>query len=249
LIQINRKPTVLLGLLTLFTFLVTACSSAPAQLTAIPSPVATRVVPEYYVQHREVLGIQIIAPETVLPLALERAAEIVMLMMSGRDGLTECMKSQRAVLAIIPENHFVTELPEFSHLSGRMDLNGNPYDSLNIRGLGAIPSNPVTATSEENLLKRPTDRFRNEDITVHEFAHALMNLCWSEADRKLWTDLYIASKDSVIFANTFSQVNIDEFFAEVSQSYFEVNNEIGGRSSLDLSNHDLLMALQEFYGE
>ena len=246
-----RKSLAPLAFVALFTFLGVACSSAPAQptATATPSPVATPVVPEYYVQHREVLGIQIIAPESVLPLALERAVEIVMMMMSGRDGLAECMKSQRAALAIIPEGRFVTELPEFSYLSGENDSNGNPYDSLNIRGLGAIPGNPVTATSEENLLKRPSDKFWNENITVHEFAHALMNLCWSKSDRKLWTDLYNLSKDSEIFSNTFSQVNLDEFFAEVSQSYFEVNNEIGGRSSLDLSNHDLLTALQEFYGK
>ena len=48
-------------------------------------------------------------------------------------------------------------------------------DSYNerARGLGATPAVPLGSSAEENLLCLAGDRYRGEDITVHEFAHSV----------------------------------------------------------------------------
>ena len=76
-----------------------------------------------------------------------------------------------------------------------------------------------------------------------------VNLCWTDQDRAEWNDHFLAIGASGDFAGTFSQVNLDEFFAEMTQSYFEVNNEIGGREAIGASSSSLLASLVDFYGE
>ena len=95
-----------------------------------------------------------------------------------------------------------------------------------MRGAGGIPSQPVTATSEENLLELKGDPFWQECITRHEFAHAIMNLGFSEAEKKEWAAIYAEAAKKETFPGSFAMKNADEYWAELSQSYFSRNNEI-----------------------
>ena len=190
----------------------------------------------YYTQFAHANGIEIKAPDAVAPEALEVAAGILRRMMAHRFDIAQRLKDSNATLAIIPKDSYITELPEFSYLSGRNDPNGNPYDSFIVRGAGAIPSQTTTATSEENLLDLPEDRTRfwAEDITVHEWAHAIENLGFDEETRAEWLVLFHAAREANLFPGTFG-MRVEggrEFFAEMSQSFFDVNNEIGGPSAL-----------------
>ena len=112
-----------------------------------------------------------------------------------------------------------------------MGLNGNPYDSFTVRGSGGIPQQPTTVTSEENLLPLVEDRTRfwAEDITVHEWAHAIENLGFDDETRTKWQDLFDRARAAGLWPGTFAMA-VDggrEFFAELPQSFFGVNNEIG----------------------
>lgn len=201
----------------------------------------------YYTQILSAKGIIIKAPASVDPKALQSAKEILSKMLQNiRPDIQERLVSRKASLAIIPRDKYVTSLPEFSHLSGRIDINGNPYDSFKIRGLGA-KSQPMSATSEENLLKLPNDPFRSEDITVHEFAHAIMNLGFSPDDMNRINLLY---KNAILenkFRGTFAMTRVDEFWAELSQSYFSVNNEIGGPKQILKEDPDSFIFLEFIY--
>ena len=121
----------------------------------------------------------------VSPEALTAAANILGRMMDHRPDIAERLSDSGGSLAIIPTNSYITELPEFRHLSGELDPNGNPYDSFAIRGAGGIPTQTTTATAEENLLDLPENstRFWDEDITVHEWAHAIENIGFDDQTR------------------------------------------------------------------
>ena len=202
----------------------------------------------YYTQHTSILGILIKAPESVAPRALLEAQRIITILLKHiRLDIRERLVSKKASLAIIPRNQFVTSLPEFSYLSGRLDINGNPYDSFRIRGLGA-KRQPVTATSEENLLKLPDDPFRAEDITVHEFAHAIMNLGFSPNDLLRIDRLYQEALSKGRFQGCFAMARVDEFWAELTQSFFSVNNEIGGPEQISEGDLDSYRFLELIYG-
>jgi hypothetical protein len=201
----------------------------------------------YYSQSISIKGILIKAPGSVSPQALLEAKRIIAMMTEHvRPDILERLVSKQAALAIIPKDQFVTSLPEFSHLSGRIDINGNPYDSFKIRGLGA-KRQPVTATSEENLLRLPNDPFKKEDITVHEFAHAIMNLGFAPDDLLKINALYKNALSKGLYPGTFAMSRVDEFWAELTQSFFSVNNEIGGPEQIAEIDNESYRFLEQIY--
>ena len=211
----------------------------------------------YYRQFLSVKGIVIKAKDTVAPDALYAAGDIVSAMLSGRQDIGDCMANVGAGLAIIPKDEYVTTLPEFAYLKGTSDFTGRPRDSFAIRGLGAIKSQPVSATSEEQLLGLPTDQYPHNRfphiglITVHEFAHGIQNLCFTQDDWERWEEFYDAAKQADIFPGTHMMNDVYEFFAVLSTAYFEVTDEIGrdaGRSTVESDFPDIFESLEGIYG-
>jgi hypothetical protein len=174
------------------------------------------------------LGITIKAPRSVDPAAVAAAQRILGQMLHGRADIRTRLVDHHAALAIIPRACYITALPEFAALAGKKDPNANAYDSFAIRGAGAVPGQPVTATSEENLLKLSGDPFSAESVTHHEFAHAIMNLGFTQHDRDMWNAIFRRAVAKHLFPGAFAMTSPDEYWAELSQSYFSVNNEING---------------------
>ena len=112
-------------------------------------------------------------------------------------------------------------------------------------------------TSEENLLGLDEDqtRFWAGDITVHEWAHAIENLGLDGTTRGEWRRLFDRAREAGLWPGPFAMA-VDggkEFFAELTQSFFEVNNEIGGRAELGEDSKegilaDIFEALKDVYG-
>ena len=205
----------------------------------------------------DVEGIPVKASPAVAPEALTKAAGIVRRMLSHRPDVARRMVVAGASLAIVPKDRYITEIPELAFLQGRNDPNGNPYDSFRVRGAGGIAGQTTTVTSEENLLGLEEDntRFRAEDITVHEFAHAIENLGFDDATRAEWLELYSRAREAGLWPDTFGLkvAGGREFFAEMSQSYLGVNNEIGGPEELYGDGtpgvqEDIFAALESVYG-
>ena len=145
----------------------------------------------HYTQFAEAQGITIKAPGTVDPRAVKAAKEVLdQMLANARPDIVERMRAREAALAIIPLDEYITALPEFAYLSGHRDPNGNLYDSMDVRGAGGILGQPVTSTSEENLLRLRTDPFRKIHLAVHEVAHAVKNLGFSEEDKVNWLAIY-----------------------------------------------------------
>ena len=252
--EIADTPTIITPTFIPITYPTLTPTPQPTQITTLEAtatntPTQTPAKPSnssYYTQYVEVKGIFIKANSKVDPRALESAKSILEIMLGGRPDIPKSLREKRAELAIIAKGDYITQLPEFSYLSGRIDPNGNQYDSFKVRGAGAIPTQPVTATSEENLLKQDKT-FWNEDITYHEYAHAIMNLAFTSSDHRILTGLYNSAKQNNLFLGAFAMVNRDEFWAELTQSYFNVNNEIGGREVIRAKAPDAFAFLEHIY--
>ena len=187
--------------------------------------------------------------------AVEAGADIVAAMLSGREDLARCMVKQGAELAIIPKDQVVTSLPEFAYLKGTRDFTGRSRDTFDLRGLGGIAVHPVSATGEEQVLgtsepKHPSYPFRGL-VAVHEFAHAIQNLCFTTEDYEEWNRFYAEALDADLYPGTHTMADVYEFFAVLSTGYFEVTDELRrgkGRDFIRTQFPAVHATLDEIYG-
>jgi hypothetical protein len=211
----------------------------------------------YYKQFLYTKGVEIKSTGKVAPDALYAAGDIVNTMLSGRQDISGCMADVDAGLAIIPKDEYVTTLPEFAFLKGRSDFTGRTYESFLIRGLGAIKGQPVSATSEEQILGLSKDQYPHNRfphigfITVHEFAHGIQNLCFTQSDWEQWGGFYDAALQAGIFPGTHMMHDVHEFFAVFSTAYFEVTDELGKGVDREMLREDypeVARSLEDIYG-
>jgi len=156
---------------------------------------------------------------------------------------------RHAVMASYPAE-LTTDIPEHSFLD-------SDFWDERARGLGATTWVPVGSSAEENLLCEPEDRYLGEDITIHEFAHSLMLLGFTQVDSGFdseLTTLYNAAKSAGSWgASHYAMTNYEEYFAEGVQSYFDANQADSGAptSLLQLKevDPDLHSFLSRFFGD
>ena len=187
----------------------------------------------YYTQFLPVKGVMVKADGSVDPAALRAGAEIVDVMLSGREDIAECMSRRGADLAIIPRDQSNTDLPEFAYLAGTSDFTGRSRDNFDIRGLGAIDGQPVSSAGEEQLLgefgpEHPWYPYRGL-VAVHEYAHGIQNLCFTPEDHERWNTFYADAERAGIYPGTHMMADELEFFAVFSTAYFEGDRGAGSR--------------------
>ena len=210
---------------------------------------------EYYRQFMSVRGVTVKADGTVYPAAVEAGAEIVAAMLSGREDIARCMARTRAELAIIPRDRTVTSLPEYAYLKGTKDWTGRSRDTFEIRGLGAVRGQPVSSTAEEQVLgnlgpEHPYHPYRGL-VAVHEFAHGIQNLCFTEDDHGEWDAFYAEAVRADLYPGTHMMANVMEFFAVLTTGYFEVTDEldpVNDRDALEGRFPEVFQVLAEIYG-
>jgi alpha-glucosidase len=167
----------------------------------------------FYKKYLDVKGMPVVASAEVADAALQRTYEIVTHLLGGRPDVIQAMVTNGMYLIIIGKEQVYTDMPEYRN-------NPNPaYQNERVRGTGGKP----TSFGEENLLCLPIDRYDDESIAVHEFCHTIdstlraIDSTWSErrntayhhaVEKGLWKDTYAGS-------------NPGEYWAEVSQAYFD----------------------------
>ena len=167
-------------------------------------------------------------------------------MLSGDENIRMRLVSVGAEIGIIPRDEFITDLPEFSNLSGRLDRNGQAYDSFAIRALGASRGQPLSVISEENL-STPGDIFRGESVLYHEFAHVIMDLGFNSAMLAQWSEIYENAARAQRFSETLNIPHSRAYFAELSLSFFSVNDEGIGLSDALAEDPQAYAFLQAIY--
>jgi hypothetical protein len=169
----------------------------------------------FYRKYIDVNGLPVVAHADVADLALQRTYEIVTRMLAGRRDILDAMTASHTYLIIIGKNQLYTDMPEYRN-------HPNP-DFMNerVRGTGGNP----TSFGEENLLSLPIDRYDDESIAVHEFAHTIDSTL-----RRIdptWTGrrdaAYRNAIENRLYHLAYASTNPDEYWAEIVQAYFDCN--------------------------
>lgn len=181
----------------------------------------------FYKKHINVMGIAVLSSNQVSDCGLKKAAWMVHGILSHIKRWPEIVAEMKAVdsrVAIMGKNEVTTEIPEHSDLTP-----ASQWDSY--RGLGATKWRPASSAGEENVMCAADDPYKGESILLHEFIHGIGRtgakfLKWGDQAQE-WDDYlgdkYKTAKAAGLWRDTYAMTNKIEFFAEISQSFFDGN--------------------------
>jgi len=84
----------------------------------------------------------------------------------------------------------------------------------------------VCSCAQENILQYPDDRYRGENILIHEFGHTLLNMGVAVLDPdfpKRVQSAYKEARQRGLWNNTYAASNWEEYWAEGVQDWFDAN--------------------------
>ena len=228
-------------------------SSAPKpQVTEVPEAVRERFdLDPFYRRYLETKGFPILGSEKVSDEALIEAADIVDHMLDGRDDVRQAMIENKVRLVVMAPTEMTTDVPE------QRGMTPKDYWDRRARGLGGSRRRPVASCAEENLLNLSGDRYRNESILVHEFAHTIHNTGLRGVDPTFddrLRDAYRNVMEKGLWTKTYAATNAGEYWAEGVQSYFDTNappgrvhNDIDTREELAEYDPGLFKLIDEVF--
>ncbi len=221
------KKILFLSLL-LWAAVPTLLQAQNAEKPTITAPPAELNLDPYYKKYMNVNGIHVCSSWRV-PDSCYHALYITL------KGLTdvlpkEVMKSltsRNTRVGVMARYEGTTDIPEHAGLARDTSINWD----LRARGLGGTLRQPFSTCAEENILAYQIDKYHAEDITIHEFAHTIHNVGISPVYPDFNKELSAALKAAVAagrWKNTYAATNIEEYFAEGVQCWFNVNAEVPG---------------------
>lgn len=203
----------------------------------------------FYQQGTRVGELPIVASEKVSPYALREAAWILDNLLGHRQDILSAMAERGAFVMVMAHNEYTTDVPEYSHLKPRI------YRDRRGRGLGGIP----VSCGEENLLGFPNDPYVEENLLIHEFAHAMHSEALCPMDPTFQTRLeeaYAQAKAQGLWENTYAMTHPAEYWAEAVQSWCGNNrqnnadhNHVNTRAELRAYDPPLAKLCQEILGD
>ena len=128
--------------------------------------------PSFYRQMLSAEGVPVLASARTSEVALRAACRITRSMTSRRTDLRDEMIARGARVAVVARDERTLEIPEHADL--QREFPGTDWNAR-ARGLGGTVSRPATSCAEENLRCDLIDRYRGENILVHELAHGIFN--------------------------------------------------------------------------
>lgn len=151
-----------------------------------------------------------------------------------------------------------TDIPEHAHLAADTSMNWD----VRARGLGGTRRAPLTTCAEENVLGYQIDKYHAEDILIHEFAHSIHLIgilsIYPDFNKRLEAALNTALAAGK-WQGTYAGTNIEEYWAEGVQDWFNVNaevpkpdgkhNHVNTRRELKKYDRGLYDILSEFFPE
>lgn len=206
-----------------------AASDAGARVTAPPAEIVARFrLAPFYVKYVDATGVPIVASAQVPDFATLEALYLVGKMVGERPDVLRAMAQNNVRLAIMAKSEMTTDIPEHS------DLTPKEYWDRRARGLGATEQRPAVSAAEENLLALPGDPYRQENILIHEFAHAIDERGLVTVDPTFDGRLaaaYEHARKKGLWNGTYAAQNRMEYWAEATQSWFGCNrvNDAGAR--------------------
>lgn len=241
---------------------------------ALPNATPTSSNPaSFYTQRLDAVGLPIIASARAPDAALAAARDIVTDMLAHRPDLAKWLRASGYRVAVMAPDETTTDLPEQRHWAKpRPDdprltrcerkhyatrigaMSDREYWNARARGM----SGPLTSAGAENLLALPGDRYRGENILVHEFAHDVLHAIRA-VDPALYARIARAYADALSrekWKGEYASTTIDEYWAVGTQFHFNSGRlvkfgDVQILSDRDLARYDaaLAKALRAAYGD
>lgn len=190
-------------------------------------------------------SILIKAPNGVRKAALTKAREKLWAILANTDpDVVRRMGNSGLVIILAPHMGKFTDIPDLHDLANVRNAFDQPLDLA--RGIFRMPDPPLRDASEKP--RRPTRDFPivvvgEEDILRlipcgpqsalhHEFAHAIHRLGLTQEQRVEWKEKYTAGTRAGLFKGRYASLSPDEYFAELSEAYFDVSPYFCSREQL-----------------
>lgn len=226
--------------------------------SAVP---AGKGIPSFYKKYLEVDGLYIVSSDKVRDEALEKAYEIVSLMLAKRPDVKQYMVSKGCHVMIIGEHEEVCDLPEYAHICNTPE--NIAFWNKRARGFGGAPEDDFSAScGEENVLAFPGDKYVGENILIHEFAHLIHTIGIVGVEPDFNDRLEKCRQNAIakgLWKDTYAISNKEEYFAECVQSFFncnrysetpnKVHNAMNRRTKLKSYDPDMYQLLKEYFYE
>jgi hypothetical protein len=185
--------------------------------------------------------------------ALGQAYYIINNMLAPIPEVRQRLVSNGYYVAVIALTEDLTDLPEYRHMDPK-------FWNWRARALGGSKQVKITSACEENLVCFRRDRYYQENILIHEFAHTIhlagLGRDYNEFNREL-KDLYQVALKAGLWENTYAAENHLEYWAEGVQTYFNANiennpgdgvhNQINTREELAEYDPGLYHFIAEFF--
>ena len=210
----------LAGLLLLGPLNVAGAAESPVYIVGpVPDQIRTTFeLSPFYQKYIDVEGFPVVGSAQVSDAALCEAAWIMRHVVGGRSDILKALAQRNVHLAVMAYNEYTTDVPEHSGLEPKV------YWDRRARGLGGDP----VSCAEENLLCYPGDPYVQENILIHEFAHAIHGLALRAVDPTFDGRLktaYEQARDQGLWPNTYAITNREEYWAEGVQCWFDNNRQ------------------------
>jgi hypothetical protein len=229
-----------------------------SEVKVTPPPASLNLDP-FYKKYLDANGFPVISSWRVPDSALVRAWQIIVFMTGMLpEKIVAKMREEGVRIGVMGRYEGTTDIPEHRYLANDTTINWD----LRARGLGGTADEPLTTCAEENLLCYQIDKYHAEDILIHEFAHTIHLAGILMVDSTINTRLK-KSLDAALAAGkyqkTYAATNIEEYWAEGVQDWFNVNaevpkpdgkhNQINTRAELKEYDPTLYAILKEYFPE
>lgn len=224
--------------------------TAPLKIAAVPEALrATFKLGPFYQKYVDAAGYPVLGSTNVSDYAMLEARWILTHMLSHRPEILRAMATNGGRLVVMAYNEYTTDIPEQANMSPKV------FWDRRARGLGG----DLTSCAEENLLAFPGDPYFTENILIHEFGHAIAQIGMPAVDPTFvprLRELYRHAKAAGLFQGTYAITDMDEYWAEAVQDWFDNNrendaqhNHVNTRAELKEYDPPLAALCAEVFGE
>lgn len=228
----------------------TAVNTSAAKVVSVPDSLRESLaLSPFYQKYLDADGLPVLGSTNVSDHALLEARWILLHMLAYRPEILPTMATNRARFVVMAHNEYTTDVPEQANRTPKV------FWDRRARGLGGR----IASCGEENLLNFPGDPYSTENILIHEFGHAILNIGMSAIDpgfKDRVRTAYRQATDAGLWKNTYAATDVEEYWAEAVQCWFDNNrendahhNHVNTRAELKEYDPALAALCSEAFGE